>query len=324
MNRSECIRNLLEDYARQRTANDADLNARMRDAETRDPEIARLRAENISLALDTMRTILSLSTQEERTVAAENMRNRGIANNAEIRRRLNALGLPSDYLEMRYRCPVCRDTAYVGEAPSRFCDCFEARLRTLQHEDGSMAGTDEQNFDTFDLNRFPEADGQRAQMAKVRKICEDYADRFPDLPRRNLLLTGTGGLGKTFLLNCIYARVTDRGLSAVRVTAFKMFEAMRKQHIGNDENFDGFTSLVEAPLLLIDDLGTEPMMRNITVEYLFTLLNERMLNKRPTVIATNLTVIQLQERYGERALSRMLDRNQTISILLKGKDLRLS
>ena len=36
-----------------------------------------------------------------------------------------------------------------------------------------------------------------------------------------------------------------------------------------------FTSLIDAPLLLIDDLGTEPMMRNITVEYLFTLLNER-------------------------------------------------
>ena len=324
MNRSECIRNLLEDYARQRAANNADLNARTQEAEARDPEIARLRAENISLALNTMRSILSLPTQQERAAAAENMRSRGIANNAEIRRRLNALGLPPDYLEMRYRCPVCRDTAYVGDAPSRFCDCFEARLRTLQHEDGSMAGTDEQNFDTFDLNRFPEADGQRAEMAKARKICEDYANRFPDLARRNMLLTGNGGLGKTFLLNCIYARVTDRGLSAVRVTAFKMFEAMRKQHIGGDETFDGFTSLIEAPLLLIDDLGTEPMMRNITVEYLFTLLNERLLNKRPTVIATNLTIVQLQERYGERAISRILDRNQTVSILLKGKDLRFS
>ena len=324
MNRSEYIRTLLEDYARQRAANDADLNARMRDAETRDPEIARLRADNVSLALNTMRTILALSTQEERTAAAEKMRNQGIANNAEIRRRLNALGLPEDYLETHYRCPICRDTAYVGEAPSRFCDCFEARLRTLQHEDGSMAGVSEQNFDTFDLNRFPEANGQRSEMAKARKICEDYANNFPNLTRRNMLLTGTGGLGKTFLLNCIYARVADRGLSAVRITAFKLFEAMRKQHIGSDDSFDGFTSLIEAPLLLIDDLGTEPVMRNITVEYLFTLLNERNLNRRPTVIATNLTLIQLQERYGERVTSRMVDRSQTILILLKGKDLRLT
>ncbi len=324
MTRSEYVRNLLEDYARQRAADDADLNARTRDAETRDPEIARLRADNVSLALNTMRTILSLPTQEARTAAAEKMRNQGIANNAEIRRRLVALGLDADYLEMRYRCPICRDTGYVGDAPSRFCDCFETRLRTLQHEDGSMAGVDEQNFATFNLNRIPEADGQRAQMARAREICEEYANAFPDTSRRNLLLIGTGGLGKTFLLNCIYARVADRGLSAVRVTAFKLFEAMRKQHIGSDETFDGFTSLIDAPLLLIDDLGTEPMMRNITVEYLFTLLNERALNKRHTVIATNLTPAQLQERYGERVTSRLLDRSQTIALLLKGKDLRLS
>lgn len=322
MTRSEYVRNLLEDYARQRAADDAELNARTREAETRDPEIARLRANNVSIALNTMRTILSLPTQQARAAAAEQMRNQGIANNAEIRRRLRALGLSEDYLEMHYRCPVCRDTGYVGDAPARFCDCFEARLRTLQHEDGSMAGVDEQNFATFNLNRFPEADGQRAQMARARALCEDYANAFPDSKYRNLLLIGAGGLGKTFLLNCIYARVTDRGLSAVRITAFKLFEAMRKQHIGADEFNGGFTSLLEAPLLLIDDLGTEPMMRNVTVEYLFTLLNERMANKRHTVIATNLTPTQMQERYGERVVSRLLDRSQTTSLLLKGKDLR--
>ncbi len=322
MNRSEWIRTLLEDYARRRTANETELNERIQEVETRDPEIGRLRANNVSLALNTMRAIVSLTSQEERVAAAEKMRNQGIANNAEIRRRLGLLGLDENYLEMHYRCPICKDTAYVGEAPSRFCECFETRLRTLQHEDGSMAGVDEQNFNTFDLNRIPEADGQRAQMATAGKICEEYANAFPNVSRRNMLLTGTGGLGKTFLLNCIYARVTDRGLSAVRITAFKLFEAMRKQHIGNDESFDGFNSLMEAPLLLIDDLGTEPMMRNITVEYLFTLLNERNLNRRATVIATNLTLTQLLERYGERVTSRLMDRSMTVAIQLKGKDLR--
>ena len=112
----------------------------------------------------------------------------------------------------------------------------------------------------------------------------------------------------------------DRGLSAVRITAFRLFEAMRQQHVGNDERYDGFTSLIEAPLLLIDDLGTEPMMRNITVEYLFTLLNERIAARRSTVIATNLTLDQLKDRYGERVSSRLLDHCGVLQ--LKGKDLR--
>jgi hypothetical protein len=44
----------------------------------------------------------------------------------------------------------------VGEAPSRFCECFENRLRLKQYEDGSMADEREQSFDTFDENRIPE------------------------------------------------------------------------------------------------------------------------------------------------------------------------
>lgn len=320
MTRSEHIRALLEEYAAQRARNDAELNARVEAAERRDPEIARLRADSVSLALGTMRTILSLPTQEARVEAAQRMRARGQANNAEIRRRLKALGLPEDELELKTRCPICKDTGYVGDAPARFCECFETRLRARRHEDGSMAGTDEQNFDRFDLTRFPEENGQRAQMALARRLCEEYADRFPETRFRNLLLTGAGGLGKTYLLNCVYARVCDRGLSAVRVTSFKLFEAMRRQHMGDSES--EFASLTEAPLLLIDDLGTEPMMRNITVEYLFLLLNERAAAKRHTVIATNLTATQLQERYGERVSSRLLDKSACGVVQLKGKDLR--
>ena len=321
MTKSEHIRALLEEYAAQRAQNDAALDARIAEAEQRDPEIARLRAENVDLALDTMRSIMALPTQEERETAARNMRDRGKRNNAEIRQHLKALGLPEDYLERQYRCPVCQDTGYVGTAPARFCDCFEARLRIRQHEDGTMAGVGEQNFERFDLSRIPEADGQRANMANARRICEGYADHVPKSKYQNLLLMGTGGLGKTFLLNSIYVRVLDRGLSAVRVTAFRLFEAMRQQFLGTDEG-DSFTSLIDAPILLIDDLGTEPLMRNITIEYLFTLLNERNAAGRHTVVATNLTPAQLQERYGERVVSRLTDRSLCGSIHLKGKDLR--
>ena len=83
-----------------------------------------------------------------------------------------------------------------------------------------------------------------------------------------------------------------------------------------------FDQLLNVPLLLIDDLGSEPMMRNITVEYLFTLLNERMAMNRHTVICTNLSPMQVQERYGERVMSRMFDRSRGATIQLTGKDLR--
>ena len=322
MTRSEHIRALLEEYASQRAADEQDLNARVAHACSIEPRIARLRSESADLALSAMRSILSRQSQEERVALANDMKRRGREINREIRGLLRLHGLGEDALEPRYRCERCRDTGYVGDAPARFCDCFEARLRFRQYEDGSMARTDEQNFSTFNEKRIPADNGQLEQMIFTRRMCEEYADRFPDTGYINILLTGAGGLGKTFMLNCIFERVVSRGESAVRVTSFRMFEAMRQQHVGNDPDYDGFSALVDAPLLLIDDLGAEPMMRNITIEYLFTLLNERIAARRHTVIATNLTPLQLKERYGERVASRLLDKTLCRTIQLKGKDLR--
>lgn len=322
MTKAECIRELQAEYQAQRARNEAELEARVDEAGRADPEILKLKEANRDLAFETMRRILTLEDPDARRKAAERMRAGGLSNNAEIRRRLAAAGFPEDYLEMRYRCAVCRDSGYVGDAPARFCGCFEARLRMMLCEDGSMAGLDEQCFDRFDLTRFPEADGQRAQMASVRRACEDYANHFPDTKYPNLVLTGSGGLGKTFLLNCIYERVIRRGYSAVRVTAFRMFETMRRQHFAAAPEEMNFDQLIDAPLLLIDDLGSEPMMRNITVEYLFTLLNERMAARRHTVVATNLSPLQIQETYGERVSSRLMDRSLCATMLLKGRDLR--
>jgi len=323
MTKADCIRELQAEYQAQRARNERELDARIAEAGRIDPEIPRLQEENASLALSTMKRLMTLTDEAARREAAEQMKQRGIFNNHEIRRRLKEAGLPENHMDMQYRCDLCRDTGYVGEAPSRFCECFEKRLRLKQYEDGSMAGVREQNFDTFDESRIPEADGQRQQLNLVRRACEDYADTFPNSRFLNILLTGAGGLGKTFLLNCIFERVIARGHSAVRITAFRMHEAMRRQHFANGPEDMGFDQLVAAPLLLIDDLGSEPMMRNITVEYLFTLLNERMAARRHTVIATNLSPLQLQERYGERVASRLLDRSRTAAMMLKGKDLRL-
>ena len=322
MTRAEHIQALLEEYARQRATNEQDQRRRVAEAVAKVPKIAELRAESAALALNAMRSILDGRTEAERRDVARNMKRRGQAINAEIRALLKQNGFGADALDLRCRCPICRDTGYVGEAPARFCECFETRLRLRQYEDGTMAGVDQQNFEKFDAAVAPEENGQRTQLLQLRRLCEAYADQFPDFQKRNLLLTGGGGLGKTFLLNCVFERVTARGFSAVRITAFRMFEAMRQQHVGNDPGFTGFSDLIEAPLLLIDDLGSEPMMRNITVEYLFTLLNERMANRRHTVVATNLTPVQLRERYGERVASRLLDTGEGITARFTGKDLR--
>ena len=319
MTRAERVRALLDEYARQRYENEREQRQREREAFSRDPELEKLRARSIELAAGSLRAAMGEPDADKRRAIAEEMRRKGTLINAETRRRLRALGLSEDYLEEHYRCPICRDTGYVGDAPARFCACFERRL-AMEEQAGAQAM---QTFETFNAAFVPEENGQRARLLEAKGLLEDFADRYPRARWRNIVLSGAGGLGKSFLLNCVYERVSSRGLPALRTTAYRMFDAMRKRHMGDDGGADAFAALLEVPLLLVDDLGTEPLMRNITVEYLFLLLNERMEAGLSTMVTTNLTPAQIQERYGERVCSRLFDRLSALTIKLEGKDLRL-
>ena len=318
MTRAERVRALLDEYARQRYQNEREQRAREREAFSRDPGLEELRARSITLATDSLRAAMNEPDEGRRRAIAEGMREKGALINGEMRRRLRALGLPEDYLEEHYRCPICRDTGYVGEAPARFCACFERRLAM-----GGQGGQPAQTFEAFNAAFVPDGNGQRARLLEAKGLLEEFADRYPQARWRNIVLSGAGGLGKSFLLNCVYERVGSRGFPVTRVTAYRMFDAMRRRHVGDAEDADSFTALLETPLLLVDDLGTEPMMRNITVEYLFLLINERMEAGLSTMVTTNLNPVQIQERYGERVCSRLFDRASALAIKLEGKDLRI-
>jgi DNA replication protein DnaC len=231
---------------------------------------------------------------------------------------------PGD-LSPRYHCPLCKDTGYVGEPIKQFCACFETRLRQRIAERSGMASAPGHTFEHFDLNVFPddarEGLSQRDVMRRLNAFARNWAECFPDNKRRDVVLSGPTGVGKTFLLDCIAADVMDRGHSVLRITAFRMLETMRRRHFGQDDE-DLLGVMLAVDLLLIDDLGTEPMMNNITVEYLFTLLNERQQANLSTLVATNLAPDELRARYGERITSRLLNAERTALFLLEGRDVR--
>ena len=75
-------------------------------------------------------------------------------------------------------------------------------------------------------------------------------------------------------------------------------------------------------VLMIDDMGVEPLMENITIVQWFNLINERQLRGKGTVISTNLNVEELRRRYTERITSRLLDGKQCMLLQFLGNDVR--
>ncbi|MDQ3044231.1 MAG: ATP-binding protein, partial [Chloroflexota bacterium] len=78
-----------------------------------------------------------------------------------------------------------------------------------------------------------------------------------------------------------------------------------------------FTAIRNAPLLVLDDLGTEnttPWAR----EKLFQIINHRYNEQLPTVITSN----QDHKRIEERILSRLMDHRLTTFVDIDAEDFR--
>ena len=229
-------------------------------------------------------------------------------------------GFEKDYLDPIFSCPVCRDTGMVNGA--KRCACFKKRVLEDKLDAARLTDSDV-SFEQFDIRIFDDTPmdsgkSQRDLMARYKSITESYADGFPEnLPI--FLISGPTGLGKTYLAKCIMRRVIERGYTAAFYTAYRLFTLFHRDRLG--EAID-LSPIFEVPLLIVDDLGTEPMTRNVTKEYFFDMINERIAGGLHTLVVTNLPFHMIKERYGDRIHSRLMDKRNSLKILLKGKDIR--
>ena len=276
------------------------------------PRLQAIDEQKRDIALSLGRALLCGGCREELDKAARE----GIAAlNAERAGLMKASGLKPDYFEPHFLCAACRDTGYTDNSRSQMCDCLKQRL--LQAAYASSNTETGETFEAFRTDIFA-SDRQRKLTVKAKELLESFADSFPDNPARDVLLVGAAGLGKTYLANCVAQRVLERGYTAVKLTAYNLVDG----YLVSLRSRTAPPNMTDTDLLVIDDLGAEPMIPNITVEYLFSIINERQTAKRGTVIATNLSPNDIMDRYGERLFSRITSGSLCNVIQLEGDDIR--
>lgn len=221
------------------------------------------------------------------------------------------MGITFDMLNPPYKCNKCKDTGLIDGKP---CSCIIAKCAS----DGINTDI---SFDKADLTVFPE--GERERIAAIYKTARSFCDKFPETNKLNLIFMGKCGSGKTYLASCIANEIAKKGFGVIMLSAFAFFNRLLKYHT----TFDGtklsyLEPLLDCDLLVIDDLGSENMIKNVTVEYLFHVVNERLLAKKHTVFTTNIDGETLLYRYGDRTYSRLLGGSQSIGFALSDTDLR--
>lgn len=317
--REDLLREIDAELEEQRRKNEQEEQKRRQQISEGYPVLARLMQERENLIHHTLLGILNGSG------SADGLTERMERISAEIRKELEKNGFPADYLSPVYSCEACRDTGMIGETVRSRCKCVKKRYQEKLRNMIGLSGDQRETFENFREDLFPDtipegcSVSQRKMMRIARKVCEEWADQYPESSRRDLLLTGASGLGKTFLLRAMAARLIEREIPVILISAYDYLQLARQEYFGNGNTTE---ELLSAQVLMLDDLGSEPLMQNITVEQIFRLINERQNRNLATVISTNLTLEELRERYTERTVSRMTDSRNSHVIPLAGEDIR--
>ena len=170
-----------------------------------------------------------------------------------------------------------------------------------------------ENFEDI-INLMDENDIKASDWLKM------WCSRFPNTTKLNINIIGGAGSGKTFLLECVANEMLNKNMAICYKTAFELNELARLYHIGKSFSF---ADCLNADILFIDDLGTEPILKNVTKEYLYNLINVRQINNKPTFITTNLSLDDILARYDDRIFSRLGNKNLSTNIQLTSKDKRM-
>ena len=318
--REDLLKEIELEYNQIRFANEREEQRRREQIMTEQPEIYALVREREELIFGTLRNILKGPAE------AGDLTERMGKLSAGIRKMLEDKGFPADYLAPVYRCPICRDTGRTGDPVKEPCTCLKKAYQQKLRAKIGLDSRSNETFETFDLNVFPDEklDGQEFSQRDLMKLhlstCKRWAEEYPDCTYRDLVLTGGTGLGKTFLLHAMAEKLIEKDVNVLLISAYSMLDILRKSYFDNDS---GSSELMDAEVLMIDDLGSEPLMQNITVEQLFNLLNERQNRNLATVISTNLDMAKFRERYTERIASRLRDSRCCKVLNLMGRDIRI-
>ena len=273
--------------------------------------------------------IAAFEQEMDPEIALRGLREKNLALQRERAELLVGAGYAYDVLDERVNCNNCGDSGYLSDGSP--CRCLMAYYTREQNKRLSkLLDLGNQSFDTFSLDWYDsETRGEYGvsplkNMEIVLEICSNYAHTFG--PRSgNLLFTGAPGLGKTFLSACIAREVSENGFSVVYDTAAHIFQQFESGKFGRENPYEEdpdreINRYLNCDLLIMDDLGTE-MTTSFVQSAFYRIINDRLINRRKTILSTNLKPQELSARYGAAVGSRIEGEYQIMRFF--GKDIRL-
>ena len=313
---NELLPTLLKEYEQKKLKAEIDLDKRKEELYSKIPKLKEIEDEINSSAILKAKEILLNNSK-----SIDSFKQKVSDLKLKKEQILKENGISKSYLEPNYECKICKDTGYITDSnyKTRMCNCLKQKLLDYSFNKSNMYNLKNENFSTFNENIFSdEVDvakyrfniSPRKNILNIKEKCIEFVENFDNPNYKNLLFTGGTGLGKTFMSNCIASELIKKGKVVLYGTAPVLLESVIDYKMNKQKNTSDniYKSVLEADLLIIDDLGTESL-NSMKLSELFTILNTRILNLNnkitKTIISTNLNINDIFNSYEERIGSRI-------------------
>ena len=308
-----------------RAENKAEQQYRLETVYARIPEIQRIDAALRGHMAELVR--LTISRPDDMAEQLHRIKEENLSLQMRRAELMTEHGFGADYLDEIVSCPLCRDTGIYGGG---VCSCLEKLYnRELTKELGTLMRRGSECFESFDLTLYPNEPDPvrkvipREAMRMVFDACRRYADNFSSASP-NLMFQGGTGLGKTYLSACIARAVAGRGFSVCYESAAAALDCYESAKFARDTKEGEAAAaqirrMEDCDLMILDDLGTE-MITSMSQSALYTLINRRLINGRPTIISTNCGEEELRKKYTSPIVSRILGEFRCLPFV--GQDIR--
>lgn len=261
--------------------------------------------------------IVSRGSREEVEAKVATVKERNDALRREREALLVEHGYAPDFSDVRYECAACGDTGFVE---TKMCDCMRRALVKAGYESSGLGGLIRtQCFENFSLDYYRQSEDSYRLMNLAVTLLRNFAESFGEDTYRSFLLFGGTGLGKTHLSTSVAKVLIERGFDVHYVTSVRMMSDFEAKRFGRGEESCDMTRYYEAQLLVVDDFGTE-VVNQFTSACIYDVINTRINNRKSTLINTNLSKKEMEQKYGERVASRLFGEFQPIRFV--GTDVR--
>lgn len=291
-----------------------------KNAEEKIPEIIEINRQLANTSLELFNIIKTGGINMDKRIEALKIHN--LQAQQMVENLLMQNNFPRDYLNIKYSCNICSDTGFVQNSR---CKCLQELISRLSV---NMLNSHSQiklcSFNTFNLDYYrnitsPEGTNCYESMSQILNYCMEYAHRFT-LDSKSIFMLGNTGLGKTHLSLSIAEKVIEKGYNVLYDSIINYLRQIEKERFGRDSTgADTLGLLLDADLIILDDLGSEHDT-SFYVSIIYNIINTRLNKGLPTIINTNLTPQEIENKYEARLVSRLFAMYDYLKFM--GNDIR--